>query len=412
MNAQHRIGQVITSLASVAGIPVSILLLLIHIHTAVGDAAGASELCTSSSTVDCSVAAASAYSEIAGIPIAAIGLAFYVAVFLVGILSPFLVPLTGSNDDRFTPAYVIFAAYTLALLDSLYLGIINFTQLDKICDKCVWLYGINLAGFIGSGLWAAGNPISAVPALIRRIPQTLRSSAFAVTLITFAVALIGGIWQTNKLIDEGEIAHPPVLIAQPVEANNQNNEYLYREHAPTIGPENATVRLVEFSDFQCPHCAHFSNVLVQLLKKYPNDLQATFRNFPLSQHKVARRVAQMGVCAQAQGNFWKFEQTAFASQQRFYDDDYSDDDLVQMMNKIGLNGDEAKDCIDSSFANKAVDQDLQDGEAVELRGTPTIFINGHQYKGRLDLESLSTIIDQAILDAHEKAAGTDEAADN
>src|SRR5699024_10687018 len=248
MNARHRIGQIITSLASVAGIPVSIILLLIHVKTKVGDTAGAAELCTATSTVDCSVAASSGYSEIFGIPIAAMGLAFYVAVLVVGVLSPMLIKPDGDKEDVLTPAYVIYGAYTLALLDSVYLGIVNFTQLEMTCDKCVWLYGINLLGFIGAGMWAAGNPLTAFPNLLRRLPKTLLSTSTLVAAVTFAAALGGTVWQANKMVasEAASSNDTPVLAAEPVD--DSIAEHLYHDNATTLGPDDALVRIVEFSD--------------------------------------------------------------------------------------------------------------------------------------------------------------------
>lgn len=402
MNARHRIGQILTSLSSVAGIPVSILLLLIHVKTKIGDADGAAELCTASSTVDCSVAASSHYSEIAGIPIAALGLAFYVAALLVGVLSPLLVSPNADKEDGFTPAYLLVAAYALALLDSVYLGIVNFTQLDKVCDKCIWLYGINLLGFVGAGLWAAGNPISSVAKLVRRIPQTVLSSSALVFVVTFGAALGGTMWQANKMIhDAPQNENTPVLIADPVDDSTAG--HLYHEQAPTLGPENALVRIVEFSDFECPYCATFAGVVTEIHEKYPETVQITFRNYPLPFHKQARRVAEMAVCAQSQRKFWEFSNLAFARQSTLHEN-FTDDSLIALAEEAGLNGDEARDCLHSAFASTSVDQDLEDGKALNLRGTPTVYINEQEYSGRLDVESLQRVIDRIHKDIEEDRA--------
>lgn len=394
MNARHRIGQIITSLVSVAGVPVSIVLLLIHVKTKIGDAEGAAELCTTSSTVDCSVAASSGYAEIFGVPIAAIGLAFYVTMLVVVALSPMLIAPGGDKDDALTPAYVVFGAYTLALLDSVYLGIVNFTQLEMVCDKCVWLYGINLLGFIGAGLWAAGNPMTAISTLLRRIPKTLMSTATLVAAVTFAAALGGSIWQVNKMVD-GEVDRSNVPALETELIDDSAAIHLHRDDAPTLGPDDALVHIVEFSDFECPHCATFAGVVTELAERYPDTIQITFRNFPLSFHPNARRVAEMSVCAHSQRKFWEFSNLAFARQRTLYDD-FDDDTLFDLAEEVGINSDEARDCLSSPFASASVDQDIEAGIALELRGTPTIYINGQAYNGRLDLDSLSSVIDKTV----------------
>src|SRR5699024_2116731 len=147
--------------------------------------------------------------------------------------------------------------YTLAVLDSVYLGIVNFTQLDKVCDKCIWLYAINLLGFVGAGLWAAGNPFTAVSNLLRRIPKTLGSAAALVFVVTFIAALGGTVWQSNKMVDNANLGdETPVFTAEPVDDSTAG--HLYNENAPTLGPDDALVRIVEFSDFECPYCATFA----------------------------------------------------------------------------------------------------------------------------------------------------------
>lgn len=406
MNARHRIGQIITSLASVAGIPISIILLLIHVKTKIGDSAGAAELCTTTSTVDCSVAANSGYSEIFGIPIAAMGLAFYVAVLVVGVLSPMLIKPDGDKEDVLTPAYVIFGAYTLALLDSVYLGIVNFTQLEMVCDKCVWLYGVNLLGFVGAGLWAAGNPFTAISNLLRRLPKTLISTAALVAAVTFAAALGGTVWQANKMVaSEASTTETPVLAAEPVD--DSVAKLLYHDNAPALGPDDALVRIVEFSDFECPHCATFAGVAQELSERYPDTVQITFRNFPLSFHPNARRVAEMSVCAHSQRKFWEFSNLAFARQRTLYND-FDDDTLFDLAEEVGINSDEARDCLSSPFAGASVDKDVEDGIALELRGTPTVYINEQVYNGRLDVDSLSRVIDKTVADV--RAAKAEEAA--
>lgn len=393
MNPRQRIGQIVTTLASLVGIPISITLLLIHVRTKAGDASGAAELCAQNATVDCSVAAASDYSEFLGIPIAAIGLAFYIAALLVSLIARTLVPQNEATEAQLrTPAFVIFFTYSLALLDSVYLGVVNATQLDKICDKCVWLYVVNAVGFVGSGVWAAGNPVRAASEGVRRIPSTFLSASAAVFVLTFVAALGGSLWQTNRMVAQyADQPQQPVLVSTAV----QQTEVLDRPDAPSVGPTDAPVTIVEFSDFECPYCARFSATLSELTELYPRELRVVFRNYPLSFHPNARLVARMAVCAQEQNRFIPFHNTAFAMQASLHDG-FTVDRLIALAEDVGMNGDEARDCLNSSFSENKVERDVQDGRTLEIRGTPTVFINGRAYSGPLDTGALRSVID-AIL---------------
>lgn len=391
MNPRQRIGQIVTTLASLAGIPISITLLLIHVRTKVGDTSGVAQLCGESDRVDCSVAAASGYSEIMGVPIAAIGLAFYLAVLLVTVIASTLNPTNATEDEARTPAFVVFVAYSLALLDSVYLGFVNFTQLDKICDKCIWLYAINTVGFLASGVWAAGNPVRAASEGVRRIPATALSAAAAVLVLTFISGVGGSLWQVNRLIEASAEQPKPVLVLAP----SVNTEALYRADAPSVGPEDAAIQIVEFSDFECPYCARFAETVAELKEAYPTQVRVQFRNYPLSFHPNARLVARMAVCAKEQNRFWEFHDRAFALQGSLYKD-FSADTLVKLAEDVGMNGEEARDCLNSSFSETSVERDVTDGRTLEIRGTPSVFINGRAYSGPLDLASLRSVIDTLI----------------
>lgn len=400
MNPRQRIGQILSILVSVAGVAVSVLLLAIHARTKVGDIEGASQLCGESAAFDCSVAAASSWSEVFGLPIAGFGLAFYLGVILVAVLAPTLIDPKDEQRITSTPSLVVFGAFTLALFYSIFLAIVNVTQLDKSCDKCMWLYAVNAIGFVAAGLWAGGSPLRATTELFVRLPKTLFSPAAAIFVLTFLTATGGALWQTNRIIADAAQAPTPITISEALE----DTSVLYRDDAATAGPADAVVHLVEFSDFECPYCAKFAVVIQELKEAFPNDLRVTFRNYPLSFHPNARLISRMAVCANEQRNFWPFHDMAFAEQRTLNAEPLSAETLLDLAKRAGLNVDEAKDCFESSFSETRVQRDVADGQAVKLRGTPTVFINGRQYEGPLDFENFRRVIQNEIDAAAE--AGT------
>src|SRR5581483_1914058 len=95
------------------------------------------------------------------------------------------------------------------------------------------------------------------------------------------------------------------------------------ENNPTIGPDNAPVTIIEFSDFQCPFCKRFHDTtLPVLLKKYEGKIRFAYRDFPISSiHPYAQGAAEAAECAYAQNKFWDYHDLLFQDQQRLTADD-------------------------------------------------------------------------------------------
>lgn len=85
---------------------------------------------------------------------------------------------------------------------------------------------------------------------------------------------------------------------------------------PSKGPKNATVRMVTFSDYQCPYCSRIEPTLKQLAKEYGSQLRIVFKDFPLSQlHPNATKASEAAACATDQGKFWEMHDGLFSNQQ-------------------------------------------------------------------------------------------------
>lgn len=163
--------------------------------------------------------------------------------------------------------------------------------------------------------------------------------------------------------------------------------------APTVGGKNAKVTIVEFSDFQCPYCSKAVEIIAEIKKKYGNDVQVAFKNFPLPFHTDAPKAAQAGLCAQAQGGdyFWKIHDAMFAQQ-----DKLKVDDLKALAKKIGLNSKKFDECLDTDVMAAKVQETMKEGEAVGVKSTPTFFVNGQLVSGAQPIEVFSEIIDEEL----------------
>ncbi|MDD5759047.1 MAG: thioredoxin domain-containing protein [Desulfobulbaceae bacterium] len=143
--------------------------------------------------------------------------------------------------------------------------------------------------------------------------------------------------------------------------------------APFKGPENAPVTVAIFSDFQCPYCARISPLLDQLLALYPKDVKVVYKNFPLRSHQFSLPASIAARAAHRQGKFWEMYDKIFENYSTL-----NDEKLTEFAKNIGLNMEQfTKDSNDPKLQQE-IQADLQNGIKAEVRGTPTIFVNGRR----------------------------------
>jgi protein-disulfide isomerase len=141
--------------------------------------------------------------------------------------------------------------------------------------------------------------------------------------------------------------------------------------APSKGPADAKVVLAEFADFQCPACGAARPVIEEALKRHPRDLRVVFKHFPLSMHENAEKSARAAVAAMKQNKFWEMHAVLFENQQKL------DSESVEGLAKgIGLDMKRFVQDRDSEATADVVARDRKQGEALALKSTPSIFING------------------------------------
>ncbi len=160
--------------------------------------------------------------------------------------------------------------------------------------------------------------------------------------------------------------------------------------APFKGPEKAPVVIIVFSDFQCPYCSRVTPLLDEVRKQYPNEVKVVHKQFPLQSHKFAMQAAIATLAAHRQGKFWEMHDKIFENQASL-----NDAKVIELAKAIGLNMDKfTKDSKDPQL-RKQVQTDLQSGIKAEVRGTPTLFINGRRVNAR-NLEGLKAMVDAEL----------------
>ena len=151
------------------------------------------------------------------------------------------------------------------------------------------------------------------------------------------------------------------------------------------GPETESLTLVEYGDFDCPHCGQAEPVVRQLLLRFGGDLRFVFRHLPLTDvHEHAQLAAEASEAASAQGRFWEMHDLMFEHQ-----DALAVEDLRSYAQDLGLDLERFSDDLQARHHARRVARDTTSADASGVTGTPTFFINGQRHYGAFDLPSLT-----------------------
>lgn len=159
---------------------------------------------------------------------------------------------------------------------------------------------------------------------------------------------------------------------------------------PMLGDAKAPVSVVEFADYQCPHCQAAGKALKAVMKKYPGKIKLVFMDFPVNPSGVSKLVAQGAFCADKQGKYWEYHELAFAKQREL--NDKSPESLAR---DLSLKIEDFKTCLNSQDAKNKVDKDQAEGQRLGITGTPTIFLNGKKLHSYTESE-LEKSIEKAL----------------
>jgi protein-disulfide isomerase len=160
---------------------------------------------------------------------------------------------------------------------------------------------------------------------------------------------------------------------------------------PSQGRPGAPVTIVEFSDFQCPHCGGAEKTIASLKATYGDKLRFVFRNFPLAPHSNAQAAAEAAMCADRQGRFWEMHDRLFANQSAL-----AASDLLKYAAELGLDTATFQRCMTGHETAEAIAKDRLAAAGLSISGTPAFLVNGRLLTGEVPLAQFTQIVDQEL----------------
>ena len=412
----NKLPRVLTLLLSIVGAAIAAYLTYTHFQvTADPDF---SSICNVNETLNCDVVNSSKFSEVLGIPIALIGLAFYVTLAILSLLS------MGKKQEGPRAPAVIWGLSFLSVFLSAGLAYISGAMLGAWCLFCISLYVVNL-GLLGTSWWASGLTLKP---LIKELDQELRVFYKSPLIYTTIAAFAGAVWvgdaayysHVSSTLEAARTARTAELQKEQQQSGKESSgdteapkstpkkpskppvDIPLRGDEPFKGGVDAKVTIVEFADFECPYCSKAAFTLYDVAERFGDRIKIVYKHFPLDQscnalssplHDYACNASFASICAGKQGKFWEFHKKAFSNQR-----DLTDEDLLKYATDLGLDIDTWETCLRSPETMATVQSDIDAAMRAKISGTPSVFINGQPEKSQaiIDADLMSIILEDAL----------------
>ncbi|OGQ44869.1 MAG: hypothetical protein A3H42_02615 [Deltaproteobacteria bacterium RIFCSPLOWO2_02_FULL_46_8] len=176
------------------------------------------------------------------------------------------------------------------------------------------------------------------------------------------------------------------LIAPPV-----TRVKVEKGDAPAIGPNNAPITIIEFTDFQCPFCGRARPTVNQILETYKDKVQYALRDFPLAFHQDAMPAHMAAHCAGEQGKYWEYSKILFGNQTSL-----KSDKLKEYSKQVGLDTKKFDECVASNKYAATIQKNIDEASKAGVTGTPSFFINGIMISGAQPFPKFKEIIDAEL----------------
>lgn len=348
---------------------------LTRIHLFVHTDPSYHSVCAMSEGVNCETVAISPYSVFAALPVSVWGIVGYAVMGLLSLWSLSRYRLHERWPGGLMLVLIGFSAATSAIL-----AVISATKIDSLCLFCMATYTINFALVIVAILMM--RRLRSSPWEL--VMQDLRA-LFARPLVAVACVLAGcaGVGSVQAMVEpyweQPGWSDIPEL---PSGVDDQGHHW--------IGARDPVIEIVEFSDYECPHCRGAHRTIRLVVAEHPDQIRLIHRHLPLDTachprlrrpfHQHACRFAEAAECAGLQGRFWAMNDALFSMQDEVRADDV---DLMDVAVRLGLDRSAFRECLEERQVADRIAEDLEEAIGRRLRGTPTFIVGERVFLGRI-----------------------------
>jgi protein-disulfide isomerase/uncharacterized membrane protein len=371
-----------------AGLGICLYLYSLHIDLLMGEIKSG-PLCGADNGLGCHSVASGPYSSMMGLPLASWGAIFYSTLVLLGFGGIIFWRDCGRGFLRWAFFLAIFG-----LAFDLYLAYTMIFRIRAVCWLCAATYAINFIIIIVlvKEVWREPKPRISLRAIFPGTKDAqgidlyyrnvIKGLLIGGILLAAVVGVAGSQFLSQSLTenDRERLANIKKNLSQ------QKPRVIEVKNRPVMGADDATVTVVEFSDFLCPFCAKASRFIKLAESGTRDSTRFVFRHYPLDKscnrklrsnvHPGACLLAEGAVCAFEQDKFWEYHDIVFETKGNI-----SRSVVMETASKIGLSLGEFKSCLDSGRGLKVVNEDLQAAYNAGVKSTPTLFINGRRLRG-------------------------------
>jgi protein-disulfide isomerase/uncharacterized membrane protein len=355
-----------------------------HFYELRSGAAGFKSYCNLNAQMNCDVVAASSWAEfLPGLPLSSMTAGWYLGLFFIYLIA------IGFNVRReaFRAAFILTAIGTLASLFYLY---VMTARIGTFCMLCLFVDAVN---FISLGIVISLRPQGPGQGRFELSHWKGFAAIMALSLFVAVVGLKG----LDTLADRGENMMEraqAVLTRAPVSINVAPTDLV-------IGPANARITIIEFSDFQCPFCRVGAFTLHAVMSRFPLDVRVVMKPFPLdpscnrlinhAMHPVSCEATKAALCAGAQGHFEETYEKIFQNQESL-----APGKAAEYAVEAGANPAQLAACMASNETLAKIQATIEVANGLGIESTPTFFINGLRVDRVEALPVWSEIIQQLL----------------
>src|SRR2546425_6883939 len=160
------------------------------------------------------------------------------------------------------------------------------------------------------------------------------------------------------------------------------------------GPEEASLTLVEFGDYQCPSCGAYHPLVKEILNRYPQQLRLEFHHFPLvTIHPYSMLASKAAEAAGEQGRYWEMHDALFDHQREWSDSPNAEPIFVALASQMGLDSNKFMQGLRSPQLQDRILRDVEQGQNAKVDAVPTFFINGERVHIKLSMEDFVQVIE-------------------